>query len=95
MAREDEPTNPGGPIDQTPLDAFMARVDRRLASIHKIAAETFDEIVALRPRVNEVERRIDAILARQLLHEEELERVKAHLSRGPHNPTPPRRPEGT
>lgn len=82
-------------MDLTPLDAFMLRVDRRLASIHKIAADTYDEVVALRPRVMDLEQRQKAIEARQLLHEEELERLRARLDRGSRNPTPPGRPEGT
>lgn len=93
----DEPTNPGGPVSATPLDEAMLRIDRRLAGIHRIAAETYNEVVALRPRVDSTEREVQALKARVLLLEQDNERLRSRVSmvEGRRNPTPPSRPEGT
>ncbi len=50
-------TNPGGPIDQTPEQMAQRRIEMKLDRIANVVTLTYEEVVALRPRVATLETR--------------------------------------
>lgn len=69
MSDPNDQTNPGGPVDADPDAVALRRVEKKLDRVLKIAIETYEEVVALQPRVTKLEGEVARIKARLLLDE--------------------------
>ncbi len=86
-------TNPGGPIDATPGERDMRRIEQKIDRIWHAITEPYNEVVAIRPRVAVLEDGARATGHRVAVIEDELAKMKGRLMALEGKRTPPTRPE--